>query len=134
MDMADQKDLEKRKKQDVVFTEDKAERYIRPRTSVYEMDDAVRIIMDIPGVSKGDLDIHYDRGELTITANRETWDREKLTSCYCERFDGHYRRVFALDNTLDTNKIDAKLAQGVLELTIPKVEAVKPKKIEIKVS
>ena len=132
--MAENKNLEKRKKQDVVSAEDKVERYIRPRTSVYEMDDAVRIIMDIPGVSKDTLDIHFDRGELTVTAKRETWDREKLKSCYCERFDGHYRRVFALDNTLDADKIDAKLAQGVLELAIPKIEAIKPKKIEIKVS
>jgi HSP20 family protein len=134
MNMAEKKDIEKRKEQEVLSTEEKTERYIRPRTSVFEMDDAVQIIMDVPGVSKENLDIHYDRGELTITAKRETWDREKLTSCYCERFDGHYRRVFALDNTLDNNKIDAKLAQGVLELTIPKTEAVKPKKIEIKVS
>ena len=132
--MAENKNLEKTKKQDVVSAEDKVERYIRPRTSVYEMDDAVRIIMDIPGVSKDNLDIHFDRGELTVTATRETWDREKLKSCYCERFDGHYRRVFALDNTLDADKIDAKLAQGVLELAIPKIEAIKPKKIEIKVS
>ena len=132
--MAENKNLEKRKKQDVVSAEDKVERYIRPRTSVYEMDDAVRIIMDIPGVSKDKLDIHFDRGELTVTAKRETWDREKLKSCYCERFDGHYRRVFALDNTLDAEKIDAKLAQGVLELAIPKIEAIKPRKIDIKVS
>jgi HSP20 family protein len=90
--------------------------------------------MDIPGVNKDNLDIHFDRGELTITGKRETWDRESLKSCYCERFDGHYRRVFALDNTLDADKIDAKLVQGVLELTIPKTEAVKPKKIQIKVS
>ncbi len=132
--MAEKKDIAKRTEGEVVSAEEKAERYIRPRTSVYEMDNAVRIIMDVPGVSKDNLDINFNRGELTITGRREIWDRENLKSCYCERFDGHYRRVFALDNTLNANKIDAKLAQGVLELTIPKVEAVKPKKIEIKTS
>jgi HSP20 family protein len=134
MDMAEKKDIEKRTEREVVSAEEKAERYIRPRTSIYEMDDAVRIIMDVPGVSKDNLDINFNRGELTITGRREIWDREKLKSCYCERFDGHYRRAFALDNTLNANNIDAKLARGVLEFTIPKVEAVKPKKIEIKTS
>jgi HSP20 family protein len=132
--MAEKKVIAKKNEHTVVSARDEEEHYIRPRTSIYEMEDAVRIIMDVPGVSRENLDIHYDRGEMTITAKRETWDRDKLKSCYCERFDGHYRRVFALDNTLDANKIDAKLKQGVLELTIPKVEAAKPKKIEIKVT
>jgi len=54
-----------------------------------------------------------------------------MKPCYCERFDGHYRRVFSVDETLDVKKIDAKLSKGVLELTIPKTEAVKPRKIDI---
>jgi HSP20 family molecular chaperone IbpA len=81
-------------------------------------------------LSKDNRNIHFDRGELTRTGRSETWDRENLKSYYCERFDGHYRRVFTFD---DTDKIYAKLVQGVLELTIPKVEAMKHNKIEIRV-
>ncbi|MFW6139381.1 MAG: Hsp20/alpha crystallin family protein [Spirochaetota bacterium] len=126
------KDIEKRKSTDMETPREQQERFIRPRTSVSEYDDRVRITMDVPGVNRDHLDISYNRGELTITGRRETWDREKMNACYCERFDGGYRRVFALDETLDPEKIDAKLSNGVLELTIPKKEAVKPKKIEVK--
>ena len=132
--MDEKKEIEKRKEGEVAASEEKSERYVRPRTSIYETDDSFRILMDIPGVSKENVAINYNRGELIVTGKRETWDRENLTSCYCERFDGHYRRVFALDNTLDANKIDAKLSQGVLELSIPKIGAVKPRKIDIKSS
>jgi HSP20 family protein len=132
--MAEKRELETRREGEVAASEESADRYIRPRTSIYETDDGFRLIMDIPGVSRENLQINFNRGELIVTGRRESWDRENLKSCYCERFDGHYRRVFALDNTLDANKIDAKLSQGVLELTIPKVEAIKPRRIDIKSS
>jgi HSP20 family protein len=132
--MAERKDIEKRKEGEVAASEEKQEHYVRPRTSIYETEDSFRILMDIPGVRKENLEINYNRGELAVTGKREAWDRENLTSCYCERFDGNYRRIFALDNTLDVNKIDAKLSEGVLELSIPKIGAVKPRKIEIKSS
>jgi HSP20 family protein len=132
--MTEKKEIETRREGEVVAAEESTVRYIRPRTSIYAMDDGFRITMDIPGVSRENLEINFNRGQLTVTGRRESWDRENLKSCYCERFDGHYRRVFALDNTLDANKIDAKLSQGVLELTIPKVEAIKPRRIDIKSS
>ena len=130
--MAEKKALEKRKDTDVSRREKPQTNYIRPRTSIQERPDAVTIVMDIPGVSKENLDIQFNRGELMITGHRETWNREKMKPCYCERIEGSYRRVFSLDNTLDPSHIDAKLNQGVLELVIPKVEAAKPRKIQIK--
>ncbi len=129
-----EKDIQKKETSEVKAKEEQVEKFIRPRTSIHEYEDSVKLIMDIPGVSKENVDINYNRGELTITGKRETWDKESTKPCYCERFDGSYRRVFSLDETLDPGKIDAKLALGVLELTIPKVEAVKPKRIEIKTS
>jgi HSP20 family molecular chaperone IbpA len=74
-DMAEKKDIEKRKEGEVVASEEKPERYVRPRTSIYETDDSFRILMDIPGVSKENVAINYNRGELTVTGKRETWDR-----------------------------------------------------------
>jgi len=130
--MLEKKDVEKRKGSEVSTEEQKQTRYIRPKTSINETPDSVVIEMDVPGVSKENLEIQFNRGELTIIGHRESWDRGKMNACYCERIDGSYRRVFSLDNTLDPGKIDAKLTQGVLELVIPKVEAEKPRKIEIK--
>jgi HSP20 family protein len=130
--MAEDKNLEKRSASDVKTGEEKPERYIRPRASIHEYEDSVHIIMDLPGVSKDNLDISFNRGELAITGHRDPWNREKMRPYYCERLEGSYRRVFALDNTLNTGKIDANFTNGVLELTIPKVEAIKPRRIEIK--
>lgn len=130
--MANGKDLEKRAPADVKAGEDKSERFMRPRTSIIEYEDHVRIMLDMPGVAKENLDINFNRGELVIVGRREPWGKENVKPCYCERFDGNFRRVFALDNTLDPARIDAKLAMGVLELTIPKRESEKPRKIEIK--
>jgi HSP20 family protein len=130
--MAENKNLEKKSATDVKTRDEKADRYIRPRTSIHEYEDSVQIIMDLPGVSKDSLDISFNRGELTITGQREPWNREKMRPYYCERLEGSYRRVFALDSTLDAGKIDANFKNGVLELAIPKVEAVKPRRIEIK--
>jgi HSP20 family protein len=130
--MAEGRELEKRKDSEVAASEEGSERFIRPRTSVNEYEDSVKIIMDVPGVSKENLDISYKQGELMVVGKRERWNTENMKPCYCERFDGHYRRVFSVDETLDVKKIDAKLSKGVLELTIPKTEAVKPRKIEIK--
>ena len=129
--MAENKEIAKRTAAEPAKTEER-ERFIRPRTTVFELDNAVKILMDLPGVSKDNLDISYNRGELTIIGRREKWDREKMRPVYIERFDGGFKRVFAIDDTLDAQKIEAKLNNGVLEIVIPKVEARQPKKIEIK--
>jgi len=130
--MANAKDLEKRSSVDVKAPEDKGERFMRPRTSIHEYDDSVRIMIDMPGVSRDKLDINFNRGELIVIGRRDTWEKGSMKSVYCERFDGNFRRVFALDTSLNPEKIDAKLVNGVLLLTIPKRESEKPKKIEIK--
>ena len=132
--MANAKDLEKRSSSDVQMPEDKGERFMRPRTSIHEYEENVRIMIDMPGVSKDQLDINFSRGELTVIGRRETWQKDSMKAVYCERFDGNFRRVFALDTSLNPEKIDAKLVNGVLVLTIPKRESEKPKKIEIKSS
>lgn len=130
--MAENKELEKRKTSEVQGAEEQTERFVRPRTSIREIEDAVVINMDMPGVSKDAIEITYNRGELTVVGHRERWNLENMEPCYCERFDGSYRRVFALDDTLDASNIDANLDKGILRLTIPKTEAVKPRKISIK--
>jgi len=130
--MAEKREVQKRNSSEVSARKEKPVSYIRPRTSILENPESVVIVMDVPGVSKDHLDINFNRGELTVIGNREPWNGDKLKPCYCERAEGSYRRVFTLDDTLDPRKIDAKLNQGMLELVIPKVEAAKPRKIEIK--
>jgi HSP20 family protein len=128
----EQREIKKRETTDVRTEEEDTARFIRPRTSVFEYDDSVKLIMDMPGVSRENLEINYNRGELSISGKREGWDKDNMKACYCERFEGGFKRIFSLDDTLDPEKIEAKISNGVLELNIPKMEAVKPRKIEIK--
>ena len=132
--MAESRQLEKKKGSDVAASDKVQERFIRPRTCVFEYDDSVKILMDMPGVSRDKLDISYQRGELEIVGKRNMWNKADMKPVYCERFEGSYRRVFSVDETLDVQNIDANVTLGMLELTIPKIEAVKTKKIEIKTS
>jgi HSP20 family molecular chaperone IbpA len=132
--MAKSKELEKKNASEVAARDKEQERFIRPRTSVYEYEDSVKIFMDIPGVAEDKLDISYQNGELEIIGKKDKWDKKEINPVYCERFEGTYRRVFSVDETLDVQSIDAKVSMGVLELTVPKIEAVKPRKIEIKTS
>jgi HSP20 family protein len=132
--MANHKELEKRSPSGVKVPEDRGERFMRPRTSIHEYEDKVHIMIDMPGVSSDGLDIDFNRGELAVIGRREAWQKDGMRAVYCERFDGNFRRVFALDNSLDPEKIDAKLSNGVLNLSIPKRESEKPRKIQIKSS
>jgi len=126
------KEVATRKTGEVARPEEKRERFIRPRTAINEYEDCIKITMDLPGVSKDNLEINYNRGELTVTGRREPWEETNMKPVYVERFDGSYRHTFTLDDTLDAEKIEAHLNNGVLVLTLPKKEAVKPKRIEIK--
>ena len=128
------KEIEKRSSSKVSKNKEVRERFARPRTTVHELDNSIKIMMDLPGVTKENLDISYNRGELAITGRREVWDKGKMKPVYAERFDGGFKKVFAIDETLGAEGIQAKLNNGVLEITIPKVKAKQPKKIDVKIA
>ena len=100
------KDIQKKETSEIKTQDESAVRFVRPRTSIFQYDDNVKLVMDMPGVSKENLEINYNRGELSISGTREGWDKEKMKACYCERFDGGFRRIFSLDDSLDPSKID----------------------------
>ena len=113
-----------------------------PKLDVFENDDAYSIKIDTPGIEQNDLQLSVSNNVLTLKGKREQKSHEeegkKKGNRYQreERFHGTFQRTLPfpmpVDETLDARKIDAHLSQGVLELTIPKTEAVKPRKIEIK--
>ncbi len=109
---------------------EKEVRQIIPPVDIYETKNDVVLIADIPGVSKDDLKLDMSDGELTIRGSfkEENGGGRKLLD---ECLYGEYYRTFALGNTIDRDKITAKLDKGVLTLTLPKQEWVKPRKIAI---
>ena len=105
-------------------------RRIVPPVDIYETKDDVVLVADVPGVEKKNLTLDIDDDELTIRGTFEERDSggEKLID---ECVYGEYRRTFTLGDTIDREKVAAKLENGVLTLTLPKHERTKPRKIEI---
>lgn len=105
-------------------------RRIVPPVDIYETDNNVILVADVPGVTKEKLQLDIDKDDLTISGISEGQDidGERLID---ECVYGEYRRTFTLADTIDREKITAKLDNGVLTLTLPKHEKVKPRKIAI---
>jgi HSP20 family protein len=104
-----------------------------PSVDIKEKDDRFVFVADIPGVDPKDIEVTAENGILTIKGEREQEKKEeKKDYKRVERSWGSFYRRFSLPDNVDTSKIDAKSKHGVLEISIPKVEATKPKKISIK--
>lgn len=103
-----------------------------PPVDIYETKDAVQIVADLPGVEKDAVDLNVEHGTLTIMA-RATALSER-TSVYAEYEARNYQRQFRLGEEVDQEKIHAELKNGVLRVTLPKTEKVKPKQIKVNVN
>lgn len=104
--------------------------YLSPRVNIIEAKDAYLLEAEMPGVNKEGLEVLLEGNELTLIGRRstETFDAELI---YRESSPRDFRRVFVLDPTLDSAKIEAKIENGVLTLHLPKTEKVRPRKIAV---
>ena len=107
-----------------------AGQFITPPSSVTEIADGYMLEIEMPGVKKDGLDISFENNELTITGRRSL-PRVEGTLIHRESRPENFRRVFELDPSIDANKISAKNDQGLVTLTLPKAEHVKPSKITV---
>src|SRR5262245_43154867 len=99
---------------------------VLPRVDIYETDHEILLRADVPGVAPGNVDLRYERGELTLHGKRTP--RLRTNDEILDEFqDVDFYRVFQLHESIDASKIDAELKQGVLAVRLPKHEAVKPK-------
>jgi len=103
--------------------------YAAPRVNVVETKDEFVLEAEMPGVNKDGLEILLENEELTIVGRRSRADRG--AAVYRESTGYDYRRVFAIDPSIDAERISANMDQGVLTLRLPKAEKVKPRKINI---
>ena len=104
--------------------------FVAPEVNIYENKDGYVLEAEMPGVNKDGLEITLDGTEITITGHRNDVTPPG-NPLFGERRAADFRRVFELDPAIDTGKISAKMLQGVLSLTLPKSEAVKPRKIAV---
>ena len=106
------------------------EDYIAPNVNVFETPEGYVLQAEMPGVGKAGLEITLEGTEITITGRRNP-DTVSGQPLFRERNTSDYRRVFELDPAIDTAKVSAKIEQGVVTVTLPKSERVKPRKIQV---
>ncbi|MBI4879826.1 MAG: Hsp20/alpha crystallin family protein [Planctomycetes bacterium] len=100
-----------------------------PRTDVLEFDDRMEIKLDVPGVAADAIDVKFEENTLLIRAIRE----ENASGGYLHREfgDAQFRRAFTLPKGLDPTCIEASLRNGILTLSLPKAEEMKPRQIKV---
>lgn len=105
-----------------------------PRVDVTETETEFNIKAELPGFAKKEIDLEVADGVLTLSAEHTEEKEEKKENYHLrERHYGSYSRSFRLPEGVDSEKIDAKMENGVLNVILPKREEEKPKKIEVKV-
>ena len=107
-----------------------AEQFISPPASVIEGADGYTLEVEMPGVTKDGFDISFENNELTIIGRRSLPAVEGMLIHHESRPD-NFRRTFELDPSIDADKISAKVDQGLVTLTLPKAEHVKPRRVAV---
>lgn len=107
------------------------DKYIRPAVNIIETDEGLTLTADLPGAVKETLDVNVEKGILTISA--PVSHTIPGTPAYTEFELANYYRQFSIPESLDHEKARADFTNGILTLTVPKAEAAKPKRIEVKV-
>jgi HSP20 family protein len=102
-----------------------------PTADIYETQDALKVILEMPGVEKGNVDVHVEDGVLNVEGRLDLTKYQGLQPLYTEYNIGHYSRSFRPSNKINQDKIGAELKEGVLSLTLPKVEEAKPRTIQV---
>lgn len=105
-------------------------RVLVPAVDIFESTESLTLIADLPGVAKDGLDINMEKGVLTLQGTVKMSDRGR--PLLREFSSANYYRQFKLSDQFDAEKSYAELRDGVLILRIPKAEAAKPKRIEIR--
>ena len=104
---------------------------IKPVYGIQETPEAYRLTVHLPGVAKDGLELTAENNEIRLTGRRAWTTPEGWTALHRETPESNYELVLTHDNAIDADKIAAELRDGVLQVTLPKHEAVKPRKIAV---
>lgn len=116
--------------------QDAAERgtpFVVPPVDVFENESGITLLADLPGASRERLGVRVDGDNLFIEATAAPSGPDDMELVYGEAQIPSYRRQFTLSRELDASRIEAALKDGVLRLTIPKLEEARPRRIEVRV-
>jgi HSP20 family protein len=107
--------------------------FVVPPVDVFENESGITLLADLPGVSRERLGVRVDGENLLIEATAETPQPKEMQLVYGEAQYASYRRQFTLSRELDASRIEASLKDGVLKLSIPKLDEAKPRRVEVRV-
>lgn len=131
--MAEKQELQVQEKQEVAEGQETTvpARFYIPQTDIFESEDALTVVMEMPGVAKDNVSVNLENDQLRVEGRIDFSNYEDMEPLYTEYNVGHYQRGFTLSNKIDRDKISADLTDGVLTLELPKVAEVKPRKIKV---
>lgn len=126
-------ELEVQQKKEVTTQQEKTipARFYVPPTDIFETVDALKIVMEVPGVQKDAVDVKIENDVLSVEGRIETTNYKALEPLYTEYPIGHFARSFTLPGQVDQQNIAAHLEDGVLTLTLNKKPELKPRRIAI---
>jgi HSP20 family protein len=132
--MASKQELQVQQKRELEKKEEPTvpARVFVPTADIYETPDALTVVMEMPGVDKGNLDVRVEDDVLKVEGKLDFSKYQGLQPVYTEYNIGHYARSFSLSSKIDQSKIGAELKDGVLSLVLPKVQEAKPRTIQVR--
>ena len=131
--MAQSQALQSQEKKELVSKDETTVpvRYFVPATDISETEDALTVVMEVPGVDKEAVDINVENDVLRVEAKIDPAKYQGMEPLYTEYNIGHFARSFTLSNQIDRQQISAKLEDGVLTLTLKKAKEAMPRKISM---
>jgi HSP20 family molecular chaperone IbpA len=132
--MAGQQELQVQQKREVEKAQEPTTpmRAFMPTTDIFESEDALTMVLEMPGVDRDNIEVSIENGVLTVEGRISFSKYEGLQPVYSEYNIGPYRRTFRISSRVDQDKIRAEMRDGVISLVLPKAEEAKPRGIEVK--
>jgi HSP20 family protein len=131
--MDNQQELQVQQKREVESKQEATipARVFLPQTDIFETDQALTVVLEMPGVEKDKVDVRVENDVLKIEGWIDFSRYEGLQPLYTEYNIGNYARSFQLSSKIDQDRISAELRDGVMTLVLPKSEQAKPRKIAV---
>lgn len=132
--MISTQDLQVQKKREVETKEEATvpARVFLPNADIYESPTELKVVLEMPGIEKSKVEIRLQDDVLHVEGRIDLSKYTGLHPLYTEYNVGHYARSFQLSSKIDQNKIAAEMNDGVLSLTLPKMEEAKPRTVQIR--
>ena len=131
--MSDSQELAVREKQELARQEEKTipGRYYMPATDIFETDEVLTLMLEMPGVEKDNVDVQIENDVLRVEGKIDFSAYKEVEPVYTEYNVGHYSRAFTLSNKIDREAITARVEDGVLTLTLPKSKETLPRRVQV---